>query len=504
MGSRRQFIDKGSKLKNENRYSTAPDVGNLAKKVRRQSGSSSRLYSANWKETACLEQTSRLIKKYQQSDPFLCGYPVVDHDAVLYRYRNEVQTLLDTSGLTHEEQEKYLLSTLRNLIDCIHLVPASRYHHHRTMGGLLEHSIECAIYVAEAVPKSRTIRKASSANENIPLSRWMLGAILCGLLHDASKAVVDAQIYSADRKDKYIPTQRFMDWAVDKVGVGNVYFVYWKSQPMVHEEKLRHMLSTFNIIDSSTYLWLDEPVIKEMGKFFKNSPSVFSFMAVKADRESIGHSLRKGQYLRSTETPFDHERVNFFEAVKRLLFLGSQYQETSKSKEIIDEGDIKVCGWTIDSPDSAVIRSGECLDIVFDQLKQVRIAYEIDNVESNLFDFKNKTSDLSSRELEKELERLVNHLVKMGCLCLCNGSPYWYRQRSGPNAGVPVKTICLTPRATKLVLEYKKPLIPGTKPYFVGHVGGDKQGVPTQELGKSSSPGVNIFLPDDFKPRAFK
>lgn len=90
--------------------------------------------------------------------------------------------------------EAHLPPTIWNVANFVHLVAASESHHHSGYGGLFRHSLECALFAANAsrqkIFDGAALLEARYSNRG----RWSLACVLAVLLHDVGKVVTDVTV----------------------------------------------------------------------------------------------------------------------------------------------------------------------------------------------------------------------------------------------------------------------------------------------------------------------
>ncbi|HAT1683780.1 TPA: DNA-binding domain-containing protein [Klebsiella oxytoca] len=82
-------------------------------------------------------------------------------------------------------------------------LPASEYHHHSRPGGLLDHTLEVAAFVAKL--RQRHLLPAGTAPEDQAreAEAWTAGIIYAALLHDVGKIVTDIEVITDDAQRWY-------------------------------------------------------------------------------------------------------------------------------------------------------------------------------------------------------------------------------------------------------------------------------------------------------------
>lgn len=126
-----------------------------------------------------------------------------------------IQKILQTSGLSDTEKDKYLMPVLTNLAKYVHLLPASEYTHHQGYGGLFAHSLEVGLFCANKTKLTNFSHIDTPKSIEVNRRRWVLSGLFCGLLHDVGKAVTDLTI--TDQKGiRWQHETSLVDWLMSR------------------------------------------------------------------------------------------------------------------------------------------------------------------------------------------------------------------------------------------------------------------------------------------------
>lgn len=131
---------------------------------------------------------------------------LLKHHAMLL----DAERMVDLEFVDWERLAKPLLQTVAGYY---HLLPASEAHHHCTPGGLLEHSLQTAMYTmrASATVLFESGGAPSSRRENE--KRWRLATFVAALLHDCAKPLSDVHVTAPDGELRWNPLrQGLWEW----------------------------------------------------------------------------------------------------------------------------------------------------------------------------------------------------------------------------------------------------------------------------------------------------
>lgn len=123
---------------------------------------------------------------------------------------NLIKDLMDATGLTAVEKEKYFLPVLTNVAKWTHLLPASEYLHHQGLGGLFAHSLQVALYGANKTKLTNFSVAINPKDIELNRKRWVLVGALAGLLHDIGKVITDMEVTSGGKRWQH--AESLVDW----------------------------------------------------------------------------------------------------------------------------------------------------------------------------------------------------------------------------------------------------------------------------------------------------
>lgn len=105
----------------------------------------------------------------------------------------ELQAVFDVVSLPTDEVDCLIAPIVDAMMRMVHLLPASNTDHHSGAGGLLRHSLDCAISAAGLAKDLSRSEENSQEKRYLNKKRWMIAGFIVGLVHDAGK-VVDVSV----------------------------------------------------------------------------------------------------------------------------------------------------------------------------------------------------------------------------------------------------------------------------------------------------------------------
>ena len=234
-----------------------------------------------------------VLTKRRISDPF----PAIAPDVLVQHHSNLLADLYDNSGFDRESFDQLLMPLFVRLAEFTQLLPASEKHHHHSVCGLLQHSMEvCNIALRRAKGVSFCGSKQGQ-ERSLDKARWPIGCAVSGLLHDIGKVAYDIIVRSQDGHHVWNPFQESLyEFALRENG----YWASWRD----HREHKLHELAGLSligdIIPKSLRIWMAEgdriivPVtlLAIAGHESPEHPDIYQVMH-EADKESVKKFMLK-------------------------------------------------------------------------------------------------------------------------------------------------------------------------------------------------------------------
>ena len=266
------------------------------------------------------------IAEVPRYPPFKRGIPFLDSGLCLAQHNDLLEKLRITLRFTNEEFDQFAVPPLKRFADYVHLLPASKNHHHRAAGGLLRHSLEVALYAGMSAG-GRVFGAEETMRVRTKMRRqYIYAAFILGLGHDVGKAFSDMVITSKADNSTWNPySQSLADWCRQHVPENHRYLVKFHQK---RRHKHHEVFSTFalNFIlgpESIEFLTDDgnimEPlesviaVTSDTGRIkqFSNADELSKILKL-AEKKSCDRDL-KGKMdvlgMDTTETPFPEHIV---------------------------------------------------------------------------------------------------------------------------------------------------------------------------------------------------
>lgn len=154
------------------------------------------------------------------------------------RRRQMVKMLWDTTSLTQDVFDEYILAPIQQYAELVQLLPASESHHHAYPGGMLDHALEMACYGLRLRQRHLLPPNAKPEDQSSAGELWSAAVIYGSLMHDVAKTLVDIEIYLENGKEwrlwhGYVPGPYRV-----KYRPGREYHLHSAINPMLCEKVL--------------------------------------------------------------------------------------------------------------------------------------------------------------------------------------------------------------------------------------------------------------------------
>ncbi|USD58927.1 TraI domain-containing protein [Vibrio sp. SCSIO 43140] len=256
------------------------------------------------------EEITRLQKEVASMikyPPTPLGVPVLTEHDILFAYRGIIKETFLAAGMIEGHEDfstpcfmNTYMPAIRHVVQYYHLLPASEFHHHNEVGGLLRHSLEVALMTLRMCKAKTPDPIGFQDVEKLRLPRWRFAAWLSGLLHDAGKIISDMRVHGKEVPSQWNPQiESIYDFA-DRHRIER-YTVSWNPHRANHyHEKLSALLMD-KILSPMAKRWLYEssdnlsgPIIDALQSYTRKNGFIEEAMR-KADAKSSERD-RRTQY----------------------------------------------------------------------------------------------------------------------------------------------------------------------------------------------------------------
>jgi len=236
----------------------------------------------------------------------ITSYPPVTEGLIAYPTESILATqaqLLERirgESRSDEEFEQRYWPVLVEFARYVHLLPASQAHHHAGAGGLLRHSLECALYALRASKTKIYGADQFPERRRMLQERFQYACFLAGLMHDAGKPLSDVKVVNRESSAEWEPLlESLYGWAM-RLGVDRYFVHFVKNRHDQHKHFTTHMFSRIVPVEqcawlrqsgddllAKTLMALDEP---------KQQPhNLIARIASDADSDSVVRDQRSGR-----------------------------------------------------------------------------------------------------------------------------------------------------------------------------------------------------------------
>lgn len=261
--------------------------------------------------------------------PFTEGLPTATPKALLDTQESLIRQLKHELALTPEQEKTLVDPLLLSYASFVHLLPASKAHHHRGAGGMLRHGLEVALWSTRGFHGRIIDGHESGERRKVLEPRWRLAVAVAGLCHDIGKTAYDVVVTDATGKKVWDVYGGLLSEWIETEKLDR-YFISWRSgrEHKVHE-RFGHLL-TMRVIPREVLSYLNEAdprIIAVMhetiaGQIPKGAAKVVHELVMSADQRSVQRDI-KGQRVADSDSALGVPVAKYLvDAMKRLIDQG--------------------------------------------------------------------------------------------------------------------------------------------------------------------------------------
>lgn len=187
--------------------------------------------------------------------PYPRGIKAHSVDSIICCYGDLIVKAAKYIPLTEDEINTHFVPLIRNFIAYVHLLPASKNHHHSGIGGHLTHSLEVAFNALTLGQRDLFDKSETPTQAYHNKKRWQYACYIAGLLHDIGKPVTDMTVVSADGEHVWdARSQSLSDWLAETKTKN--YTVIWRDDREHNLHQNASLWVTKDIVPKETREWL--------------------------------------------------------------------------------------------------------------------------------------------------------------------------------------------------------------------------------------------------------
>lgn len=184
------------------------------------------------------------------------GVPAAPVERLLADQRELIARIRHASGAMPEDFERFYVPVIRRYAGFVHLLPASRGHHHRGLGGLLHHGLEVAYFGLQLADRQMfALREYPSRRREIE-PRWRCAVFVAALAHDIGKPASDVEIHDEEGSHTWNPYQEGLAAWFTRHRIRR-YFIQWRENRHQRHESLSPLLLD-HVLPQETKAYLAE------------------------------------------------------------------------------------------------------------------------------------------------------------------------------------------------------------------------------------------------------
>lgn len=196
------------------------------------------------------------LKDVPRYPPYPNAIPAAPAETIIISQASLLHDLAVGFGQDDQLFQGIIMPVVRNFVDWVHLLPASKSHHHCGLGGAYRHALETATNAAKLIRNevpNPSIRKRDEAQYD---KRLRAAAIISGLLHDSGKPISDVALIDPSGNKEWNPNSRsIMAWT-EREGISS-YYMQWRDKRYGNHELFSGRMLD-RIVPDAVMEWLDE------------------------------------------------------------------------------------------------------------------------------------------------------------------------------------------------------------------------------------------------------
>ncbi|WP_145840218.1 MobH family relaxase [Marinobacter sp. P4B1] len=258
--------------------------------------------------------------------PFHEGLPNATPKQLLATQERLIKQIKHELALPESDYQTLIPPLLEAFAAYVHLLPASKNHHHRGAGGMLRHGLEVGLIATRRFHSKIIDGHETGQRRKVLEPRWRLAVFIAGITHDIGKSAYDVSVTDISGRLKWdVYTQTLHEFlTTNKL---DRYFVGWRKnrEHKIHE-KFSHLL-TMKVVPPHVFSWLndgDPRIISAIhetisGHQPKGSARVMYELVMQADQTSVAEDV-KGQKISEGEDSVAVPVPKYLlDAMKRLI-----------------------------------------------------------------------------------------------------------------------------------------------------------------------------------------
>lgn len=215
---------------------------------------------------------------------------------LLNGHKDKIQKLIAGIGLPRDQFHALIYPVIERYADFVHLLPASKAHHHMREGGLLEHGLDAACFAVNTAVLTSFDYGSNPSMRTIRRERWYAAATFAALLHDGGKPLSDMEVHDERNEHRWPGSLPIFEWALEH-GFTRYFITWTPNRGEKHKIISPSLLERF--IPKPTRDWIREggnDIYHAMiDAIACNDPkALLTAIVIKSDSASVELNLRNG------------------------------------------------------------------------------------------------------------------------------------------------------------------------------------------------------------------
>nr|WP_298411831.1 MobH family relaxase [uncultured Halomonas sp.] len=248
------------------------------------------------------------------------------------RRQQMVKMLWDTTSLTQQVFDEYLLAPIQRYAELVQLLPASESHHHAYAGGMLDHALETACYGLRLRQRHLLPPGAKPEDQSLAGELWSAAIIYGALMHDVAKVLIDIEIYLEDGNE----------WRVWHGVIPKPYRVRYRTGREYHLHSAVNPLLGQHVLGAKVMDWLmSQPRLFALFMYtiagHTERGGIIAELIHQADRASVAKALG-GDPVQALSAPAESIQRKLAEGLRYLVKEQFKLNQKGGQGWLTDEG----------------------------------------------------------------------------------------------------------------------------------------------------------------------
>ncbi len=195
--------------------------------------------------------------------PFDEGVPMMELEELVWSQAKTIKKIRVAFSMTDAEFENIVLSTIRNYVAYVHLLPATKQEFHIGTGGLYKLGLDIAFYATQAAEGKVYSSKETAERRRMLHPKWVYATFVAGLCAELNLPITTMTVTSKKGNVWPATDSPLYQWAQEEQT--DSYFIHWREQPVISDDAMRanssYVLSMIISKEGKDYLRTENNIV---------------------------------------------------------------------------------------------------------------------------------------------------------------------------------------------------------------------------------------------------